>query len=311
MVRKFPNSTRTGFNLQIHSFQVINTEKYRKYLESDNLKAVIGLLAVLLVGFVVQSSGPQLLSSGIGSPEAYDMQKARLPATTGASGGSGDVSMDARTDYQAVTIYMSMEVDGVSSSLDRIQELSGEFAGNVQHSSLQRNDGADTGSINVRVPKTNHSEFLSELEGLGEVESRTRNSADLEEQYTELNLELKNKRQELQKLEELMNSTEEVESLVKIQERMSELRSRIQFLENRLSDLDTRIDYVTVDVNLHEPEPFSSEFDIRDSLVDAYEALLSSVKTIIVGVGYLIPFAVLWLVFSKGRSFLKHRRNEE
>lgn len=286
----------------------MEAKDYRKYLESDSSKAVLSLLAVLLVGFAVQSSGPQLLSAS--NPEDLAMQKSRLPATTGVSGGSGGAVADTRTDYEAVTVYMDIEVEDVSDALDSVQVLSENYAGNVQHSSLQRNEEADRGSITVQVPKSNHSEFLSELEDIGEINSKTTNSADLEERYTELSLELKNKRQELQKLEELMNNTEEVESLIKIQERMSELRSRIQFLENSLSDLDKRIDYVSIDISLSEPEPFTSELDIRQSFVDAYEALLSSIRTIIVGVGYLIPFAVLWLIFSKSRNLLKNRREE-
>ena len=256
----------------------------------------------------MQSTGPQLLSAD--NPEDLAMQKSRLPATTDFAGGSGGAVADSRTDYDAVTVYMDMEVKEVSESLDSIQRLSDHYAGNVQHSSLQRNEDADTGSITVEVPKSNHSDFLSELEDIGEVDSKTTNSANLEERYTELSLELKNKRQELQKLEELMNSTGEVGSLIKIQERMSELRSRIQFLENRLSELDRRIDYVRVDISLSEPDSFTSEFDIRQSFVDAYEALLSSIRTIIVGVGYLIPFAVLWLIFSKRRNLLENRRDE-
>jgi uncharacterized protein with ACT and thioredoxin-like domain len=285
----------------------MNTDKLREFFDSDSSKALLGLIAVLAVGFIAQNPFGPAQNMGA-EPRTQSLEKADL-SMDGASGGATDSYQ--RSDYRAISSDVSLEVEEVSGALDEIERLTGSYAGNVEYSSLRKDEDADSGHINVRVPKKNYTGFLSELEEVGEVESRSTNTEDLEERYTELKLELENKRQELQKLEELMNRMDSVENLIKIQERMGELRSRIQYLENRLQDMDQRLDYVRIGISLHEPEPFTSEFDIRQAFVDSYKALLSSIRMIVVGVGYLLPFAALWLVFKRGREYVRSRRSRE
>lgn len=287
--------------------------KYREHFESDSSKILVSIIAVLLVGFAVQSTSTSLMSAG--GDEALDMDRTQdLTAghtyDSGAEGDFGD-TRDSRSDYEATSVNIRLEIDEVSNSLESLEDLTSEYAGSIERSSIYRGENSDSGRITVKIPKNNHTMFLSDMENFGAVESKSTNTENLEERYTELNLELKNKKQELQKLEELINQSEDVESLIKIQERMSELRSRIQFLENRVSDLDQRIDYVRIDISLDEPEPFTSELDIREVFVDSYEALISSVKTIIVGFGYLLPFAVIWVILRRLRSLVKNIKENE
>jgi hypothetical protein len=287
----------------------MNADKVREFFDSDGSKALLGLIAVLAVGFIAQSSAINPVSNSKATPQTQDMALERdLAPASGASGGEADSYQ--RSDYQAISSDISLEVKEVSTSLDEIRDLTDSYAGEVDYSSL-RKDKTDSGHVNVKVPKTNYTGYISELESIGELESKSINTEDLEDQYTELSLELENKKQELQRLQKLMNRTDSVENTIKIQERMSELRSRIQYLENRLSDMDERIDYVRISVNLQEPEPFTSEFEIRDAFVDSYRALLSSIRMIIVGAGYLVPLAVVWMAFRKSRKFLKTRGDSE
>ncbi|MFB6241419.1 MAG: DUF4349 domain-containing protein [Candidatus Nanosalina sp.] len=284
----------------------MNTDKVREFFDSDGSKALLGLIAVLAVGFFAQGFGGSNFLD-LSKPQTQKMEALDrgMPAVAGGSGGAAESYQ--RSDYRAISSHISLEVKQVSSAMERIRGLTESYAGEVDYSSVQK-DETDSGDINVRIPKNNYTSYISELEEIGKLESKSINTENLEDRYTELSLELENKRQELQQLEELMNSTDSVENLIKIQERMSELRSRIQYLDNRLSDMDQRIDYVRISINLHEPEPFASEFEIRDAFVDSYRALLSSIRMIIIGVGYLLPFAVLWLVFRKSRAYWRSRK---
>ncbi|MDY6768881.1 MAG: DUF4349 domain-containing protein, partial [Candidatus Nanohaloarchaea archaeon] len=128
------------------------------------------------------------------------------------------------------------------------------------------------------------------------VESRDTSVEDVTRRHTELSLELRNKRQELRQLENLMNRTDDVENLIKIQERMGELRTRIQYLENEMAELEERVEYATVTITMEEASAFETRFELRRAATDAYRGAFKSVNLMIVGTGYLLPFAALFAV---------------
>lgn len=258
--------------------------------------AVAGMLVLALaVGLGVQ---------GFGNPG--ESLAGNMPTTVGAGSPAGfDADLaeqSASTDRKQVTRYnIDFRVPDVQKAIDQAASTAESYGGYAESQNFNRDRGVN-GYVTVRVPEDNVSAFISNLEGEWRLESKSRNVDDVTDQYTELELELQNKRQELNRLEELVNQTDEVESLIKIQERMSELRSRIQYLENRLTDLDQRVEYTRIHLQFEGPAPITTEFGLRDSIQQAYRGIFSSINLIIVGIGYLLPFAVIVGLFYTARS---------
>ncbi|MFB6292440.1 MAG: DUF4349 domain-containing protein [Candidatus Nanohaloarchaea archaeon] len=264
------------------------------------------LLLAIAIGFVVQGPG-----SGQTMEYSSDLQKQSDVAPTADLGASGADAVErdsAGTDRKQVTrVYMDVETPDVRAAQSETKQLARGYNGFVDQESFNRDDG-ERASLTVRVPEENVSSFLSDIEERWKVESSNRNTDDVTDRYTELELELKNKRQELRQLESLMNRTEEVDSLIKIQKRMSELRTRIQYLKNSLEDLDRQVDYTRVQVSFEEPQPITSDFELRDSVRDAYQAVFRSLNLMIVGIGYLLPFLVIYGIYRGGRKLVKERQ---
>lgn len=214
-------------------------------------------------------------------------------------GGSGSIERKVITRYS-----IDLEVPDVEDAMEQTEDVTRSYAGFVDSSSFDRETGV-RGTLTVRVPENNVTEFLDDLNDKWKVESSRKSSQDVTDRYTELQLELKNRRQELQQLERLMNQTNRTEDLIKIQERMSELRSRIQYLENQLTDLDRRVEYTEVTISYEEPQPFSTEFEIRESFREAYRGLFNSINLMIVGLGYLLPFLAIGAIIYKGRNLVR------
>ncbi|MFB6204551.1 MAG: DUF4349 domain-containing protein [Candidatus Nanohaloarchaea archaeon] len=261
-----------------------------KYLDRDNV-LVAGVAAFLLLSLLVGGL-TQLTPVGFSAaPQRtadYDMG---VPTSQSSSGYKQ--SAVAVGERKKVTRYsVELEVPEIQEAQSETRDLVDEYAGFVESSRYSRSYG-ESGSMTVRIPEQNASAFVEELESRWTLESSSREVDDVTETYTQLRLELRNRRQELQRLEELLNRTSDVDSLIKIQERMSELRSRIQYLESRLEDLDRRIEYTRVSIEFSEPEPLTAEFDLRESFADAYRGIFASLNLIIVGAGKLLPFAIL------------------
>ncbi|MFB6144206.1 MAG: DUF4349 domain-containing protein [Candidatus Nanohaloarchaea archaeon] len=240
-----------------------------------------GLVAVMAVGFVAQSFSTS--SQG----DALQTQKAYRDVSLAASGDSA-----ASSPMYAVSYRMSLEVSDVREAMNAVGERAKGLGGRIESESFDRRRGVN-GDMNVLVPKENVTEFVSGIESDYRVESFSKQRQDVSDQYTETRLELRNKRQELRQLEELMNRTESVDSLIKIQERMSELRSRIQYLEQRKEEIREDVEYVDVSISLERPGVIDTDFNLRESLANAYSGIFQSLNLLIVGTGYLLPFALL------------------
>lgn len=266
------------------------------------------ILAVAVIGLALLTGGAVkfLDSMSLGGNSPVERQK--LAATGGSvTYNAGGAAGTDTTERKRVTrYYIDLEVPDVEAAIDETGELAERKGGRVLSSSFNREDG-DTGDLEVAVPDSNVSGFLEQVESSWRVESSRKTVDDVTERYTELELELENRRQELRKLEQLMNRSDSVENTIKIQERMSELRSRIQFLENQLADLDRRVEYTNIHLSYEEPQPITHEFELRESFSHAYRGIFSSLDLMIVGLGYLLPFLVLGGIIYKGRNLWRER----
>lgn len=294
------------------------SEKYLSYVKNNSkyLIAFTAVIGVLLVGGIVSSlststsSGSygetQNLAASGGLADSYDTTESMsrdLPGPRPRDGGDPDADQK-----KVITSYnIGFEAENIRAALSRTGELASNYGGWTDSENFNSGQTSDSGYITVRIPSENVSEFLSEAENSWKLKDKNQNKQDETSRYTELQLELKNKRQELRKLEELMNQTEEVESLIKIQERMSEIRSRVQYLENQMENIDQRVDYTEIRISFEQPESFTAEFELKRTFTDAYQGIFESLKLIIVGIGYLLPFAAIFALIYYGRRALKQR----
>lgn len=265
------------------------------YTVNRYILVAVALAAVLVTGFVVQGAG-----TGNADFRAEQAAAVSHDAADTRLAGSAGGEFESPERLKITTARMDIDVAEVQEAQDDVEALVSSYGGFVTDTSISREFG-NRGRIVVRVPEDNLSTFMSEVEGSWKVDSRSKNVHDVTQRHTELSLELKNKRQEMQRLEGLMNRTDDVENLIKIQERMGELRTRIQFLENQLTQLEERIDYATVTITMEEAETFESEFELRRSFTDAYRGVFNSLNLMIVGTGYLLPFAVLLALLYLGK----------
>lgn len=259
----------------------------------------LALMAALIVGLVASSFQSATLGSS-NSQVAYQGQTEDLaasggiadkgvPKTRGDSGGADPETSDRKI---VTTVRTTLKVNDVAAAQDDVRQRVEQYNGFIESSSIdQRNEVS--GRMVVAVPDENLSDFTNGLESNYKVKSQSSDRTDVTDRYNELEAELNSKQQEMRQLEDLMNRSENVSDLVKIQERMSELRSRINYLQKQLDNLDERVDYSTVHITFEGPELLKASFDIQETFFQAYRAIFESVRLMILGAAYLLPFAVI------------------
>jgi Domain of unknown function (DUF4349) len=296
----------------------------RRWVPSTGMvAAVVGVLvAAGLIGLIARTGG-------FGSDEADRGGSTGAASATGATGstggattpqhaveepGLGDLPVDSggnasapavtrviRTAELSVVIPRDAFDDRFGEAVDVAEEQGGFVA-----DSTSRNR---SGSLTVRVPAANFDETLHALRALGTVEVEAVHGRDVTADYVDLHANLRIARARREVLLGLMADAVSIEQTIRVQNALDETQLRIEQLQGQLRLLDDRTSLATIGLRLREQgvEP-GSEVE-KASIPNAFEraaaGFVGVIAAIVIGLGYLLPLAVLglavWFVVDRVR----------
>ena len=197
------------------------------------------------------------------------------------------------------TAQASVEVAALDTGVDVVRALAQRVGGYVADVSVQ--DGHDqphSATLEVRMPAARFDDALAALRPLGNVESVNVSTADVGEEYVDVNARMDNAR----KLEErliglLATRTGKLRDVLDVERELSRVREEIERYEGRLRYLRTRAAVSTISVTVHEPIPVVAERGSASVLAEAFRQawrnFVSFVAQGIAALGVLVPLAVL------------------
>lgn len=110
----------------------------------------------------------------------------------------------------------------------------------------------DTANVVIRIPASQYSQVLSQVEGLGTLDSLTSNSNDVSVQYTDLNATLASLQTEQQALLRLLNQSSSINSTLAIEGQLQGVNRQINDAESQILQTRTLISYSTINVTINE-----------------------------------------------------------
>ncbi len=228
-------------------------------------------------------------------------------AYDGDYGGASTASVDRKT---ITTIDMTIRVNDAAASLDEISKMALASGGYVSSSSVYdsyyESDAGKEGYVTVRIPESEYSLFLDNVEDLGEVTSKSVNAQDVTEEYIDVTARLDNLQIQETRLQEILNMTVTVEEVLSVEKELGRVRGEIESLTGRLNYLEDRIEFSTINIRVTEPRPITRSWGIRDALSESVNGFISMVNALIVLVGYVLPLVIIVAVF--GGAFVALRR---
>lgn len=201
--------------------------------------------------------------------------------------------------------YLTMQTTKFDEALRQLEETIASLGGFVQDSSVQGNtrtyaDGTTAvvdrwATYTVRVPADQFNAFLTQAGNIGNVTDSGRSAQNVTSQYTDYEARLESLNIQEERLLAMLEESGDLESLITLEERLSEVRYEIESIERNLRDLDQRLAYSTVDINLQEVEVYTPTVPVQrtfgEKLADAFSDGWKGF------VGFLSAF-VLWFVSS-------------
>ena len=256
----------------------------------------------------------------VGVEESMDMELADI-ATSSNSGSDGAMSVEEVQTYAEKIIYsgyVNMETTYFDDAVNALDRAVKEYGGFVQDSSVNgwsRDNGDGTFTIMdrsahyvVRVPTAKFDAFMALTEGIGNVTSSSRNAENVTSQYTDYEARLSSLNTQEERLLAMLEKTTDLDSLITLEARLSEVRYEIESIERNLRNLDQRLAYSTVTLDIQEVEIYTPTVTVQrtfgeklsDAFSDGWNDFTRGFQRFIINLARSLPGLVLFVVIAGG-----------
>lgn len=256
----------------------------------------------------------------VGVEESMEMELADI-ATSSNSGSDGAMSVEEVQTYAEKIIYsgyVNMETTYFDDAVNALDRAVKEYGGFVQDSSVNgwsRDNGDGTFTIMdrsahyvVRVPAAKFDAFMALTEGIGNVTSSSRNAENVTSQYTDYEARLSSLNTQEERLLAMLEKTTDLDSLITLEARLSEVRYEIESIERNLRNLDQRLAYSTVTLDIQEVEIYTPTVTVQrtfgeklsDAFSDGWNDFTRGIQRFIINLARSLPGLVLFVVIAGG-----------
>jgi Domain of unknown function (DUF4349) len=282
-------------------------------------KGWVGAVASLLVlafaiGAVAQLNGGSMASStfqtvgsavngdggvhaAVPGPTPNDQTKrnAEQGQPAAAAGSTADLTKIVRDG----TIALSIPDGSFQEKLARVVAIAHANGGFVLTS---QTEGSASGTMTLRVPAARFDQAFGQVGQLGTVESSTVTGKDVTNQYLDYRAHLQNLIARRTVLRSLLAQTTMIGESLRIYNEVADVQEQIDQIQGQLRYLNNQVEESTLTVDIHEASVPAGVSETSDSIHNpslsrawdrAIQGFFGILATIIVGLGYLLPVAVI------------------
>lgn len=218
------------------------------------------------------------------------------------------------------TGYIKIEVSeyqGTSKDvLDVVKSLDG-YVSNENTYIYDEENNLTAGNITIKIPKDKFEEAFTNLETLGYVKNKNKNTQDVTEEYIDTESHLQVMRNKENRLNELLNKTGSLGDVLAVETELAKTRGEIESLVKRQKYLDNSISFSTINVEVKEsllPHKQIKTKGFNGILGKTYDSFINSINSIIlfgansiVFLGTALPYIliagsliiIVWLIIRK------------
>jgi hypothetical protein len=243
------------------------------------------------------------LSSGILSRDGQSISDQQSRATPGP--------MIART--VSLTILVK-DFDASRASLDTILARHNGYSANLSVSTPQ--GSARSLQASLRVPAPQLAAAFAELKALGHVENENQTGEEVSQQHADLVARLKNSRETEQRLQAILTErTGKISDVLQVEQEIARVRGEIEQMEAEQKNLEHRVDFATIDLNLS--EEYKAKLDsaspsistkLHNALVNGYRNVADTLLGLLLFSAEFGPILLFWALLLFIPAWLVWRR---
>ncbi len=197
------------------------------------------------------------------------------------------------------TISLSVPDGSFGPKLARVVAIAHANGGFVLSSATE---GATTGTLTIRVPAAHFDDAIGQVGALGTVESSSVTGKDVTNEFTDYKAHLQNLAGRRTVLRALLARTTTIGESLTVVNQLEDVQLQIDQIEGQLRFLNNQVAESTLTVDLREQSAPAGETrtnggiqnpSLSRALDRAIQGFFGILATIIVGLGYLLPLAVI------------------
>jgi len=224
-----------------------------------------------------------------------------VPAPAAESGATGlDTGLPAIGPkiIKDATISVDVKKGSFDARFQQATQIAGRHGGFV--SSSQTSEARRrSGTIVIRVPADQFEATLGELKGLGKLRNQSVSGSDVTAQFVDLQARLRNWETQESVLLKLLAKSKTIDDSIKVQRALQDVQLAIEEIRGQLRVLTDQTDFSTITLSMSEVGPIVQPPKKQPSLLrawhDALAGFLSVIAVVVVGIGYLLPMALIGL----------------
>lgn len=242
----------------ISKLKPVHSAKHKKGKKITAIVAACLAVTVLICG--VYGVGPSLFQSKssieIGDSGTYSYNNSNGGGNANESAGSYDNANAASASSQKLIKKASvrLETKNADELIKNINSQISSLKGYTSSLNQSKYNGYLTVDTNVCVPAEKLDEFLDFLEKSGTITSKNVETADVTDDYTDTESQIRALETEEKALLGILEKCENVQDTMNVQERLTSVRGELESLKSQKKNYDQRIAYSEVLINISEVE---------------------------------------------------------
>jgi len=209
----------------------------------------------------------------------------------------------------------SLLVKNVNQSIDSVNQMTKQLNGYMIQTQINHTEGADTATIEVRVPVDKLDQFSKYLRSLAvKVVYENITGYDITDQYTDYVRRIASLESARSKLESIMNIATRADDILDIQNKIFQIQDQIDALKGKLDYMDKASTTAKVTIVISTDEmglPYTPTKSWKPSVIfkQAVRSLISSLQTIATWIIWALVFSpfvilalIIWWVIKRRKS---------
>ena len=211
------------------------------------------------------------------------------------------------------TMNLTMITKEFDAARTRIEPIVRQSQGYIDRLTVHADTGAARSlSATLRLPADQGDSVLNQLKTLGRLIQETQNSSDVTSQYVDLSARLSNARNsEMRLLSLLRDRAGDLKDVVAMEREISSVRESIERMEAQQKDLNNKIQFVTIQLELSEeyhaelqPSVPSMRSQLRNAAVEGIRSVTENIADIAFFLLRYGPSVAVWGTVIGGMIFL-------
>jgi len=171
---------------------------------------------------------------------------------------------------------LGLQVNDLDATKQKIDALIKKQGGYSTNENFQNADWESSYNLIIRIPCDNFEKFISDVEsGNGEILYKEVVARDVTDQFIDLETRLKNKRNYLNRYNEILEKAKSIEEILQIEEKIRGLEEEIESTTGRLQYLNDLVDYSTLNLTITKKKEYEYKPDVRDKFSEKFKHSVS------------------------------------